>query len=725
MDPQSTRFSIQPGRRLGRYLLLGFLSIAFLGLSACVPHRMHRPINVVQYDDFTQIFIEIDDQGELWSPRQLDRALEVLEDASHHPAGALVNIYVHGWNHDASADNEIRGGNIRGHQELLAMIAAGRPESEYPQPVIGIYIGWRGRIMRGPWNMMSFFNRRLTANRVAGITATSTVYRLLSEAKDNSRSRVLLIGHSFGGLVVERTLSQALIGALFAPGADNATSFDFPADLVVLLNPASPAIHAKQFVEAMERNRLKLYREDPTGVRREMPLVVSVTSEGDWATSLFYPLGLNVLARGKAYREYGEDYCGAGASQKSFTVQTAGHHRVLHSHQVTAEPLAESKADPRLAIYADSDLARWVFDPETQQPVIQFEGDRHLFKIKPRRRAYNDTPYWIMNVPRSLIPDHSQIFRYNVFRMLGALMQSTGALDPDTKSRLVREDGVRPIGMAALPKKDEVLFLDRSRRLYRVPASGKPRFFSCLPAELDPLGGIGFAYDDGEYITANRKRRSRNKPFRTSFRVVEVLQDRVRVIDSKTADSERTFVGMTADVERRQVYLVEKDSNIIWQVDLTEAGGPRPKPFAAAVLERSVRVTLLTFQHGEEALFAVDDKGAVYRVDLTTGTSEWLIDGLGWPTALEYDKWRSRLFIADSLNRRVWRFDCSDSCAVPEPHVECEHLRQPTALRAMADGRLWIGDIESQALVRADENGEIERTYTSLVRGPVLGKPKP
>ena len=703
-------------------MLLSVLGL--LLLSACVRHQMHRPVSVVTYDDFTQIFIEIDDQGELWAPRQLDKALEVLEDAAHHPAGALVNIYVHGWNHDASAQNEIRGGNVRGQQELLAMIAEGRPKTEHPQPVIGIYIGWRGKLLRGPWNAMSFFNRRQTANRVAGITATSTVYRLLSAAKHNSRSRVLLIGHSFGGLVVERTLSQALIGAAFAPGAEHATSFDFPADLVVLINPASPAIHAKQFVEAMERNRLKLYREDPSGVRREMPLVVSLTSEGDWATGLFYPLGLNFLAGGKAYREYGDDYCGIGASQKSFTVQTAGHHRLLHSHQVTEEPLSTSEQDPRLAVYADSDLARWVFDPETQQPVIQFEGEQHLFKIKPRRRAFNDTPYWIMQVPKSLIPDHSQIFRYNVFRMLGALMQATGALDPGSKTRLVREDGIRPIGLAALPDDNEILFLDRSRRLYRVPSAGHPRFFSCLPADLDPRGGIGFAYDEGEYITATRRRRSRTRPFRTDFRVVAVQNDRVEILERKSADSERTFVGMTADVARRQVYLVEKDSNIIWQVDLTEAGGPRPKPFVAAVLDRSRRVTLLAFQHGADALFAVDDKGAVYQVDLSTGLYEWLVDGLGWPTALEYDKWRHRLYIADALNRLVWRFDCGELCAVPEPHVECEHLRQPTTLRVLRDGRLWIGDTEAQALVQAAPDGRIEKTYTSLVRGPILGKPQ-
>ena len=697
---------------------------SLLSLSSCVPHQLHRPLSVVKYDDFTQVFVEIDDQGELWSPRQLELALDVLEDASHHPKGALVNIFVHGWNHDASAENEIHGGNIRGQQRLLSLIADSRPPEEYPQPVIGIYIAWRGKLLRGPLNMMSFFNRRQAANRVAGITATSTVYRLLSAAKHNSRSRVVLIGHSFGGLVVERTLSQALIGSLFAPGAEHATSFDFPADLVVLLNPASPAIHAKQFVESLERNRLKLYREDNQGIRREMPLVVSLTSEGDWATGVFYPLGLNVLAGRKAYREYGSDYCGANASQKSFTVQTAGHHTTLHSHRVTAEPLSSVSRDDRLRIFEDSGSARWIFDPVTQQPVIQFEGENHLFKIKRRLRAFNDTPYWIMRVPKSLIPDHAQVFHFNAHSLIAALMTATGALDPESRTRLRREDGIRPLGLATTDR-GEILFLDRSRRLYRVPEKGgHPRFFSCLPSELDPQGDIGLAYEDGEYISAIRqRRRSRGSAFNTSFRVVRVHDERVEVVDTRNIRSERRFVSMTADVPGRQGFLVEEDSNVIWQVDLTEHGGRRPEPFAAAVLEHSERVTLLAYQSGEHALFAIDGKGTVYRVDLGTGIAQWLVDGLGWPTALEYDKWRRRLYIADALNRRVWRFDCDEACAVPELHVDCQSLQHPTTLRVMPDGKLWIGDLQAQALVRTDVEGKIERTYLSLVRGPIHGKP--
>ena len=711
----------EQGHRLAALIVV---LVAALGLGSCVPHQLHRPLSVVKYDDFTQIFVEIDDQGELWSPRQLELALDVLEDAAHHPKGALVNIFVHGWNHDASAENEISGGNIRGQQQLLSMLAEARPEEEYPQPVIGIYIAWRGKLLKGPWNVMSFFNRRQAANRVAGITATSTVYRLLSAAKHNSRSRVVLVGHSFGGLVVERTLSQALIGSLFAPGAEHATSFDFPADLVVLLNPASPAIHAKQFIESLERNRLKLYREDNQGIRREMPLVVSLTSEGDWATGVFYPLGLNVLATRKAYREYGGDYCGANATQKSFTVQTAGHHQSLHSHRVTAEPLTSIHRDDRLRIFEDSDAARWVFDPVTQQPVIQFEGESHLFKIKRRLNAYNDTPYWIMRVPKSLIPDHAKVFHYNAHSMIAALMMATGALDPDSRTRLRREDGIRPLGLAST-EQGEVLLLDRSRRLYRVPErGGHPRFFSCLPSELDPQGGIGVAYEDGEFISATRRRRSRGGSYNTLFRVVRLHDERIELIDTRHIRSERRFVSMTADVPGRQGFLVEQDSNVIWQVDLTEEGGRRPEPFAAAVLEHSERVALLVHQAGEQALFAVDGKGTVYRVDLGTGIAQWLVDGLGWPTAVEYDKWRRRLYVADALNRRVWRFNCDDACAVPEPHVDCQSLQHPTILRVMPDGKLWIGDLQAEALVRADVSGNIDRTYLSLVRGPIYGKPE-
>lgn len=700
------------------------LVLVLVSVAGCVPSRMHRPQSVIETGDYTQIFIEFDDQGELWSPDQLDRALRVLESASMHPGGALVNVFVHGWNHDASLANEAsETGNVRGQQTLLEQVVESEriTHPDRPRPVVGIYIGWRGRILEGPLNFASFFNRRRAANRVAGITATGTVYRLLSAAKTNPSSRVVLLGHSFGGLVVERTLSQALVGSLFAPGADRRSSFDFPADLVILVNPASPAIHAKQFVEMLERYGLALYREDRSGIRREMPAVVSITSEGDWATGLFYPAGLRMLALGKSYRDYGEDYCGANDTQRSFAIRTAGHHEVLHSHVVTEEPLSSSEK-PTAGYGGQRDRpARWEFDPLTGQPVIVFDGSEHRYRIKRKPRAFNDTPYWIMQVPRSLIPDHSRVFRFDFFRMVSALMVATGAIDASTTTRLVREDGIRPIGMAP-DGQGGLIFLDRSRRMYRIPEHGAaPVFFGCLPPELDPRDGLGFGYENGEYITGIRRREGRGSDeWSTHFHVVRVEPERVVPLARITAKSKERFEAMTADVSGRRVFLAHERGEI-WAADLSLS---RPEVKLLAEIEGGGRSVLLQYQDDRDALFIADADGAIHHLDLRTGEDRILIGGLGRLTALEYDPWRHRLYVADSLNKRIWRFDCAtEPCQGPISHVSCPQLERPAALRAMENGDVWIGDSQKEALAVARvDDGEITYTYTSVRQPPVRGK---
>ncbi len=48
------------------------------------------------------------------------------------------------------------------------------------------------------------------------------------------------------------------------------------------------------------------------------------------------------------------------------------------------------------------------FDPVSGQTVFSFDGTDNRFTIRPLVGAVNDTPYWIMRVPRQLIVLPSQ-----------------------------------------------------------------------------------------------------------------------------------------------------------------------------------------------------------------------------------------------------------------------------------------------------------------------------
>lgn len=148
------------------------------------------------------------------------------------------------------------------------------------------------------------------------------MFKILATANENPRTRVALIGHSFGGLLVEAVMTHAMAGVLFGNAAQ--AEAEFPADLIVLMNPASAAVYAKEFIDVLVRDGITLYRVDAKGKRYERPLIVSVTSEADKATRVAFPLGARLGGLGKHHRKYGPEFCSPGESERELLVHTAG-----------------------------------------------------------------------------------------------------------------------------------------------------------------------------------------------------------------------------------------------------------------------------------------------------------------------------------------------------------------------------------------------------------------
>ena len=165
------------------------LVLLVVGLFAvgCTANRMHRPESVEEYSDYSLAFIEFDDQGELWAPSQLDRALALLESRNQSRFGSALVIYVHGWNNSASQREEEEGkGSIYQFREILKRLKADHQQRfpGYEIPVVGVYLGWRGQVSTVPViRELSFYNRRGAAERIAGASATAVIYRLLTSAR--------------------------------------------------------------------------------------------------------------------------------------------------------------------------------------------------------------------------------------------------------------------------------------------------------------------------------------------------------------------------------------------------------------------------------------------------------------------------------------------------------------------------------------------------------------
>ncbi len=666
---------------------------------------MHRPISIEEHPDVSLAFIELDDQGELWSPAQLERALDLIERMQARSPIAL-QIYVHGWNNSAAAREEKSGsGTLYRFRELLTKVHDDiELRTEVHVPVVGVFVSWRGQVTSVPLlRELSFYNRRGTAERIAGASATEVLYRILTTARKNPESRSVLVGHSFGAAIVEQTFSQAIIASLLAASG---SEVPFPADLVVLFNPASSASSAKQLVDILTRNQLKTYRVDDAGERYERPLLISLTSEADTATRLLFPLGMKIKALGKSFRRYGSEQCSPVSSQRWLYTHTPGHTPGLHSHQVTVSPLERSAPTGTLG----ADLRyRTEYDAVTQQVGFSFDGSRHRFTIRKKPRALNDTPYWIMRVPRQLIPDHGTIFTDDTIALVNAIFELTGMLKTGTATALVREDGVRPV--AVVPRLDgTVLLLDHSRRLYAVRRdSPRPIFLGCFSEDFDPSDAIGLRVAGESAVVAGRRRVGSAPEARCQTTVYRfrTLADSYRAGRVKRISGSECFAAATFDLLDRRIYLSSEDAPVIFIADLEDRGA---KPQVLATLPGSDPLGALHFEASGPRLFALQGaEGTLWEVDLRTDPPESrvLSSRLGRPSALAFDAGRQRLYVTDAAGGRIWAVDCQGPCGEPRLLLETGLLVNPAALEVGIDGTLWVGDPEAKLLLAIAPQGQI------------------
>lgn len=686
--------------------LIAVLLLTLIG-QGCVGHRMYRTDSVVTTPAYDLAFIEIDDHGELWSPAQVSHALTRIRHASATEEGAILLVFIHGWQHDASEGDA----NVEGFRSWLAAVSEmeAMREPASPRRVIGVYVGWRGSSSRlGPLGALTFFARFAAANRVASPATTQVLYELMLTARANPRSTTVVAGHSFGGLILESALAQALIGSLGAAFGKDDPDVDFPADLILLINPASQAIVAKQLVEISERNHLKFTREDDEGRRYEVPLVVSVTSNADTATRLFFPVGMQLLGLSKRYRDYGPELCGRGG-QATYFRRTAGHQRVLHSHRLSAETLGDDAAPGPLR------EVRQEYDPETRQEVFTATGAQLRYRIRANPRSWNDTPYWILSVPPEVLPDHSRIFSREALELGAMLLQMTGALE-DRRARLVRDDRVKPILLVAGPD-GGVSFLDRSQRIYAVdPAASEAALVSCVPQSLSghDLVGIAAAEQETWVVGSLRANPGPEGGRRMGIARFRPAGDGFWTEEVQELPRGALYEAAAFDLERQLVFLARRGTPSLEVADLARRDvGPVPLVELGAALPQ---IALLAYDAGTRRLFASDGRATVLAIDLDAAPPrvQVVASGLDRPSALAFDGERRRLYVANSGDGALWKLECATECSAPARFGSAAELRRPRTLAVDSRGVVWAGDLDNEVIVGFSPAGGLLRQVERL-----------
>lgn len=286
--------------------------MALIGL---MPNAGHQgPDSVVETAKYTLAIVEFDDQGRCYDRDQMQRLSGRL--AAMEQRDAVIVVFVHGWKHDGRSTDD----NLAAFRNILDRI--GEEEGVGGVPVLGIFVAWRGLSLYGcGLENLSFWDRKQAGMRVA----MGAPRELFGRLRHFRRVRLdaggtpllVIIGHSFGGMIVYTALAQSLIEA--AIGQDDLrTAAD--ADLVLLVNPAFEA------VRYLPIHDLENTGERPAVAADERPLFVSVTAANDWATGIAFPLGMAINRLQEATR---------GTEEKQALTRTMGHLPWMQTHRLT------------------------------------------------------------------------------------------------------------------------------------------------------------------------------------------------------------------------------------------------------------------------------------------------------------------------------------------------------------------------------------------------------
>jgi hypothetical protein len=428
------------------------LALVCLGLLAsCTQHTIYRtrpPYAIAMPPGVGLSVIEFDDHGEFWDRAQLDYALGKI-GLAQQDHGAIVVTFMHGWNNNASRGNESSpDGNLFKFKAILEQVAKLEAAGASPaRPIVGVYLAWRGEALH-PWiNFLSFFSRLGAAQKVgAGTAVTESLLAIAGLVHSNQASQSVLVGHSFGGLIVEKALFQSIVrlatqSALrsHAPdGSFRVERSDFPADLIVLVNPAAPALYARSELSALQQWKVAAKEKVDSayvcnGSADWRPLIVSITSVGDAATGLAFPLSTTLGYSLERYRDY--TYANRSAdrppidsaphSQRYYYTHTEGHVPELFSHLLAQQSYPQGR---------DGIVEPCSLDPCGNPNAICYISGHSRFTLTRNDSSLNrGTPYWIMQAPVSLIKNHGDVFNVSFSEMLGGLLEMMDVVAPTSR----------------------------------------------------------------------------------------------------------------------------------------------------------------------------------------------------------------------------------------------------------------------------------------------------
>lgn len=427
-------------------VFVGLLCVFLLSGFGCVSHRQYRTdltasqgslrqapnesAAIEDYGNYLIGFVEFDDQGWLWSRDQLNAVMKRLAEEEQKQR-LLIITYVHGWKHNARTDDS----NVKMLRDTLRLLSrleqmTSKREGRAPRKVMGVYAGWRG-LSVDVWglNNLTFWERKNTAHEV-GRGALCELFVRLEEFRDAShfahagqkeQTRLILIGHSFGGAATYSALASILAQRAIQTTDDHGTNHPprGVGDLVMLVNPA------------FEASRFGVLHDIATNETYQTSNLVNLaifTSKGDDATKMAFPLGRHVSTLFDKYQS---------SLERKANCTAVGHFGPYITHDLIATPrsatnqvsASESTNSSPVMSPQEMDQASdriTQLKAQTRTNVRKRHGATEDFTyhfvgsdLRPRPGRDPRMPLYVVSVDTKIIPDHNGIARPAFLRFLG------------------------------------------------------------------------------------------------------------------------------------------------------------------------------------------------------------------------------------------------------------------------------------------------------------------
>jgi hypothetical protein len=184
-----------------------------------------------------------------------------------------------------------------------------------------------------------------------------------------------------------------------------------PADLILMVNPASDSILTRQMIAALASRHTEKSR----------PFLVSLTSTADAATGTAFPVSTSLAATTKVFNEVPVPGTEQRESERRFYTATPGHNEFLINHEtVKMDKTIQAHGVKALPTNLSHNLTGEIFATDGPNETLE------LWHIE--RTGNVDVPYWDVKVDPTIIKNHGDIWNPKAQAMMAAIFRMTNPL---------------------------------------------------------------------------------------------------------------------------------------------------------------------------------------------------------------------------------------------------------------------------------------------------------